>query len=293
MKTLLSLLTFIVILFSCNTGKKSKSQASNLESSETNITLLWISDSVFKKPESILYDSIHQVLYVSNIQNQPWGKDGDGFISKVDLSGNVISLKWVEGMDAPKGMGLVDSVLYIADIDKVMLVNVNTGDIIQQIKFDDEDGLNDITTGEDGEVYVSSSSKSRIYKIKDGLKELVLQTDGDNFNGLYFYQDKLYALTSKTSLLLSIDIQNNKMDTLATEMGLGDGLEYVGGGCFIASDWFGQVFYIDKNLKKTSLLNTKDQKINSADIEYLKKEKVLLVPTFNDNRIVAYKLIKE
>jgi hypothetical protein len=44
---------------------------------------------------------------------------------------------------------------------------------------------------------------------------------------------------------------------------------------------------------KQSLLNTKDQEKNTADIWFIQEKDLLLVPTFFDNRVVAYKLVKE
>ena len=43
----------------------------------------------------------------------------------------------------------------------------------------------------------------------------------------------------------------------------------------------------------TTLLDTRDEKINNADIAYNKESKMLFVPTFFDNRVVAYKLVKQ
>jgi len=50
------------------------------------------------------------------------------------------------------------------------------------------------------------------------------------------------------------------------------------------------VFYIDNAGHKTSLLNTKEQKKNTADIWFIADDQLVLVPTFFDNRVVAYKL---
>ncbi|MDZ7606331.1 MAG: hypothetical protein U5K79_12260 [Cyclobacteriaceae bacterium] len=61
-------------------------------------------------------------------------------------------------------------------------------------------------------------------------------------------------------------------------------------GNYLVSDWNGEVFYIDNSGNKTSLLNTKAQKKNTADIWFISEEQLLLVPTFFDNRVVAYKL---
>ncbi len=38
--------------------------------------------------------------------------------------------------------------------------------------------------------------------------------------------------------------------------------------------------------------NSEDEKINSADLEFIIEKNLLIIPTFFDNRLVAYKLIK-
>ena len=49
--------------------------------------------------------------------------------------------------------------------------------------------------------------------------------------------------------------------------------------------------YVDPdNNRSQKLLDTKDQKINAADIGYIESQELLLVPTFFDNRVVAYKV---
>jgi hypothetical protein len=50
---------------------------------------------------------------------------------------------------------------------------------------------------------------------------------------------------------------------------------------------------ININGEKSSLLNTKDQGKNTADIWFIQEENLLLVPTFFDNRVVAYRLVKD
>jgi hypothetical protein len=50
------------------------------------------------------------------------------------------------------------------------------------------------------------------------------------------------------------------------------------------------VFLIRPDFSKETLLKTSDQEINSADIGFNLAEKVVYVPTFFDNRVVAYRL---
>ena len=50
----------------------------------------------FQTPESVLYDARADVYLVSNINGNPTGVDGNGFISRVTPSGRV-TVKWIDG----------------------------------------------------------------------------------------------------------------------------------------------------------------------------------------------------
>jgi hypothetical protein len=69
-----------------------------------------------------------------------------------------------------------------------------------------------------------------------------------------------------------------------------DGLAPDGQGGFLASDWRGKTVRIDSKGKQTVIMDTSSEKINSADIDYILEESLLVIPTFMDNRAVAYRL---
>jgi hypothetical protein len=66
----------------------------------------WETDTLLKVPESVLYDADNKILYVTNIDGQPWEKDNKGSVGKVGLDGKIITVDWVSGLQAPKGMAL-------------------------------------------------------------------------------------------------------------------------------------------------------------------------------------------
>ncbi|MFZ6014466.1 MAG: ATP-binding protein, partial [Bacteroidota bacterium] len=70
-----------------------------------SLKLKWSTDSVFRVPESVLFDSKANLLYVSNIDGKSNEKDGKGFISKLSPDGKIIAMEWATGLNAPKGMG--------------------------------------------------------------------------------------------------------------------------------------------------------------------------------------------
>ena len=58
--------------------------------SNDHAEIVWETEKIFELPESVIYDSKNDVLYVSNITDHPFNKDGTGYISKIGLDGNVI-----------------------------------------------------------------------------------------------------------------------------------------------------------------------------------------------------------
>src|SRR6478752_3742025 len=85
-----------------------------------SLVKLWQTDTLLKTPESVLFDEKAQLLYVSNIDGAPDGKDGKGSIGKVGLDGRIIQVDWVKGLNAPKGMGLYKDKLYVTDLTEVV-----------------------------------------------------------------------------------------------------------------------------------------------------------------------------
>src|SRR5258705_8138625 len=81
-----------------------------------SIEKLWETDSVLAVPESALY--YNDTLYVSLINGQAWDADHKGGIAKLDKKGNILDSVWVVGLNAPKGMGVWENKLYVADISE-------------------------------------------------------------------------------------------------------------------------------------------------------------------------------
>jgi dipeptidyl aminopeptidase/acylaminoacyl peptidase len=248
----------------------------------------WETDSSLKVPESVLYDSKSKVLYVSNIDGtEPWGKDGKGSIGKVALDGKIIAVDWVIGLQAPKGMGLYKNKLYVADLNEVVVIDITKASIIQRIAISNAQGLNDITIDNKGVLYVSDSKTKKVHQINSGVVSLLLDSlKGPN--GLLVQGNTLYIL-DKGGLYR---LEKNKTLTLITNgmEGGTDGIENVKGKEFIVSCWAGAIWYINADGTKELLLDTQAQKINTADIGYDAKNRIIYVPTFWKNSVVAYEV---
>src|SRR6187551_2938669 len=83
-----------------------------------SIEKLWESDTTLAVPESVLFTK--DIIYVSLIDGQPWEGDGKGGIATLDKNGKILNAAWATGLNAPKGMGLWDKKLYVADMSEVV-----------------------------------------------------------------------------------------------------------------------------------------------------------------------------
>ncbi len=249
----------------------------------------WASEKQLATPESVLYCEKENVLFVSNINGQPADKDSNGFITKMTLDGKIVKLKWANGLNAPKGMGIYKTKLYVTDIDQLVEIDIKSGKIIKKYEGEKARFLNDIAIGKDGTVYVSDMKNNIIYALKKGKFDIWLMV-GNLFqpNGLLIEGNKL--LVGCMNYVVSVDLQTKHVRTYITETGSIDGLVKSGSEKYIISDWAGNIHAINKKDPKLKLISTEAEHVNAADMEYIKSKKLLIVPTFFDNRVMAYKV---
>ncbi|MBS1920668.1 MAG: ATP/GTP-binding protein [Bacteroidetes bacterium] len=248
---------------------------------------LWQTDTLLRTPESVLFNSKNNFLYVSNINGDASVKDGNGSIGKVDLNGKIINVDWVKGLNAPKGMGLYDGKLFVADIDEVVEINTTAATIENRIPVKGAMFLNDIAINDKGIIYVSDTRMNKVYRIENGEVKTVAENI-TGANGLFCIGDDLYVLSN--GVLLKITKNKMRIRIADGMESSTDGLESVNGHDFLVSCWVGAIYYVKVDGSKEKLLDTQAQKINSADIGYDPVKKIVYVPNFLQNRITAYQL---
>ena len=279
-----------LFIFSCE--KKQESESVSSETLRFKLTKKWATTQELKVPESVLYDDARDILYISNINGSPLEKNSKGFISKVTLSGEIENLEWVAGLNAPKGSGIWQNKFYVTDIDELVEIDIETGKILNKYLAENAVFLNDVSVDDSGNVYVSdmSAENSVIYKFFNGKLEFWLQDEQiSRPNGLFVENGKLFVGTGD-GFLKRVDLKDKSISTFA-ETGFGiDGVQSDGKGNFLVSDWQGKTAFVSSSGEVKELMNTADSNINSADIEFIPDKQLLLIPTFFDNRVMAYLL---
>lgn len=267
MKLLYSLLFFVAI---------------NMTAQEHKLEKIWETDSVIAVPESVL--PAKDILYVSLIDGAGWTADGKGGVGKLTRDGKIIDTVWITGLSAPKGMGIVGNRLYVADMVEVVIIDIEKGKIEKKVKIDSAKGLNDITVTDKGVVYVSDTRGNRIWRLQNDIAELWLDSVM-NVNGLKAVGDDLYIGWGKSFVKANAQKQLTKIAEVLQQI---DGIEPIGNGDFILTAWAGYIWYAHSDGRVETLLETYQQKKNTADIGYDPNKKIIYVPTFNAKTVAAY-----
>lgn len=255
----------------------------------------------FANPESALADVEAGIIYVSNVNGAPDGKDGNGYISKVGLDGKITAEKWATGMDAPKGLALTGGKLYVADIDRLHEIDTKDGKVLTSYPAKDAKFLNDVAADGKGNVYVSDMATNVIWRLSEGKFEPWL-SDAKllNPNGLLVEGNALRVAawgvmtdgfaTKVPGHLLSVDLESKAITDLDgnTPIGNLDGLEPLGDGAYIVSDWMkGNVMTFAPGGTVTTILELGQ---GAADIGYDPASRTLYVPHMMKGELSAYKV---
>lgn len=179
MKKMIALAFFSAALYSCtSSSEKEADSQTDMEDSvavaEPTLTMVWETDTVMTTAESTLYDPNTNSIFVSNIVGDASEKDGEGFISKMDPDGTITQLHWVTGLNAPKGMAIMDEMLYVTDVDELIEINLSDSNITNRYSVPDATFLNDVAT-DGNNIYISDSRTGKIHKLEDGQVNLVTE----------------------------------------------------------------------------------------------------------------------
>lgn len=294
-KLFLLLMGGATLIASCNNQSENTTTAEVAEDTTANTAAaapqvsleeVWATENVLETPESVFYNPDEKILYVSNIVGESNAKDGKGYISRVSLDGKIENKEWVTGLDAPKGMAMMNGTLYVTNVDELIAID-KKGKITKRYPVKGAKFLNDPVAA-DNKILFTDMQDNKIYAFQDGKITVWKEKGLNNPNGLAYHNGQVLVASDK----LEEVSQDGENKELASGINAGDGIGIIDDNSYLVSNWHGEIYYVEKGKDKVKLLDTKDQKINTADITYIPEQNLLLVPTFNDNRVVAYKLKK-
>ena len=256
------------------------------------VSKLWETDSVFFEPESIVFDSINNCIYVSNFNDKGGFRDKNDtlhneFISKLDLNGNIIQLKWLDSIFGPTGLAIFNKKIFIVERNGICIADIKTGKIEKKITIDYAGFLNDIAIDKNGTAYISDSRKNCIYKIVDE-KSNIWYTDTvlNNCNGLFIDDNYLLIGNRGTENLISVSLTDKTCKIIAKDISFNiDGIKKTKDRYLLS--WRTEFYALDLDGNKKLLYTSENKEDFLADFEFIENKKLILIPTLLSNKVIA------
>ena len=133
--------------------------------------------SGLESPHSFLADPAANSYFISNINGETDARDNNGFITKLSDDGRITAFKFIEGgrgdvtLHAPKGMVIVDQVLYVTDLDTLRAFDKLTGKPLSTVvlpppvKASSLQSLVDVAADGQGHLYLADQPGNAIYRL--------------------------------------------------------------------------------------------------------------------------------
>lgn len=241
--------------------------------------------------ESAVYNAENNTIYVSLIGDR---EPGDGSIATVDTDGKLINAKFIDALNDPKGIAITKDRLYVADVTELVEADLASGKIIKKHRHDGIQFLNDVTIDKSGNVYVSDTRTSEIYKLDTEGNFALWLADAalDNPNGLLIKDNIMYVASwgsqPEGGRVSKIGMVTKSIDSFSTVIGNLDGIRPYDKNRLIISDWnSGKIHLIDGKGNTEQILQVGQ---SVGDIAYIKEKDLLLLPMNKQSRLLFYKL---
>ena len=146
-----------------------------------------------QSPYSFVHDPLDTGYFISSVNGEAENTDNNGFITKLDPNGKLLNLKFIQGgkddvtLHAPKGMAVVEHVLYVADLDTLRGFDTTTGKPVLTLTIRSstasqseppQASLSDVTFDGKGHLYCSDQKANTIYRVDPAAQTFsVLVTD--------------------------------------------------------------------------------------------------------------------
>jgi hypothetical protein len=259
----------------------------------------------FNHVESVASDG--KFIYAADIGKElnPTAKDGDGQIIKLDKKGKILDAFFVkEKLDAPKGLAINKGVLYINDIDRLLAIDLKTGNKLYEIDFrKDTSFLNDIAVWDNNTLYISATDKSKLYKvdlIDKSYSEVKTSATISGINGLFCYKkaNRIYVNgfgsdNKPNGVVGYINLKDNTFTQITNLEGYYDGI-FISKDVLYVSNW---VAFEKKGIiqgigiyrsNRIATINTSEKISGPADFIILNDQ--LIVPAMMSGEIHFIKL---
>ena len=185
-----------------------------------------------------------------------------------------------------------ESAVFDANRDQIYISNFNTF----PRDLESPGFLNDIAIDEKGVIYFTDTSPkkpeaSAVYAFRDGSVDTIASDPVNRSNGLLCDRRSLLVGNSGDQSLKKIDLETNEVHNVARmDTGIIDGIKNYKNEYYIVTLWEGRIYLINSDGIVKELLDVRSSNIRTADIEFIPELNLIVIPTFDYNRVIAYRI---
>ena len=254
----------------------------------------------FMTPESVYWEPEGRHWYVSNIVGTLGAKDGMGWISQLDADGTLLAAQWVAGLDTPAGIRSFAGELFVADIDRLHVIDIASATVTDTIAIPGAMFLNDVTVDGAGAVYVSDTATHTIHRVKPGeAPEVVVQDPGLQAPNGLSVRGKQLVIASIGSTgaddivapMFKLDLAGAAFTQFGALTGKFDGVEQDGDDLLV-TDFRGQLHRVGPTGASTLIRDfaAADGLMSSADLGFDPVARIVGVPDLAGGQIAFWRL---
>jgi len=218
-------------------------------------------------------------------------KDGDGYISRIrsDGSQEEVTLKYIAGLNNPRGIYAIQGTLYICDIDRLVGIDLRTRNQVFEMSFANEKvtQLTDIASINDRTLYLSATDTHTIFEVDLSSKKYVKWTETISPTGLLIDNNQMYVCSMGTDSLPNgklgvIDMKTKRYTQLTNDEGYFWGLALQGKRLYY-SDWIqfakrGVIKWIDLDTRLTNEIKFTSRIGGPAGFVYDARNDLFIIP---------------
>lgn len=253
----------------------------------------WETPKSLMVPESAAYDPARKVVYVS-IYDPATRSAGQGkqAIARLSLDGTV-EPAWVSGLNNPTGLAVRGDTLFVVERAQLTEIDIPSGTIVRRTAVPSPGFLNDVATDpESAQVFVTDSGRNAVLRFDGGsVSEWLAGAGIPQPNGLLVHGGRLVVGTSGDGGLKAVDLKTKAVAVLARlGAGIVDGIAADEAGNLLVSHNEGRLFRVSPAGGVEKILDTTTVKMNLADFCYCPGARLIIVPTYADCRVAAFRI---
>ena len=180
-----------------------------------------------QSPYSFVNDPLDKGYFISSVNGDAETADNNGFITKLDPNGKLLDLKFIQGgkgdviLHAPKGMALVEHVLYVADLNTLRGFDTTTGKPVMALTIRPlatsqpeplQTSLSDVTFDGKGHLYCSDQKANTIYRV-----DLTTQTVSVLITDRSLAGPSGLAIHPKSGQIIAVSWEKGKISEISPE----------------------------------------------------------------------------